>query len=62
MNENKVIPDNLIAIRFVWKIHLYKLEERPITVRCLQGCDWSHFQVYRGEFPKVNGQQPNFQE
>ena len=57
MKANKVIPDNLVTVHYIWEIYLYNPMEQPITVRCLEGCDW-----FRGKFLKVNGQQPKFQE
>ena len=61
MNANKVNPENLIVVRWLEEIHLYKLMEGPITALQTLNCDWS-VKVYRGEFLKVNGQQPNFHE
>ena len=38
---NKVIPENLVAVCELWgEIHLNKPMVKPITVGCLDGCDW----------------------
>ena len=59
MNANKVNPENLVAVRLLWEIHLYKLIDGPITALQTLDCDWS---VHKFIFLQVNGQQPNFQE
>ena len=40
MKANKVIPENLVAVRWLWEIYLYKRMEQPITAGYLEGCDW----------------------
>ena len=59
MNANKVIPENLVALRLLSEIHLYKSEESTIIapyelydnyhlygvtlMKLLMNCDWSLF-------------------
>ena len=40
MNAINVIPENLVVVRLLWEIHLYKLMDGPITVERLKCCDW----------------------
>ena len=34
-------------------MNLYKPGERPITVECLEGCDWSLFWLKEANLPKL---------
>ena len=36
----KIIPENLLAVRELREILLYKPMKQPITVGCLEACDW----------------------
>ena len=53
MNANKVNPENLDAVRYLWEIHLYKLMDGPITALDMLDCDWSVQDVLSHKFIEV---------
>ena len=61
MKANKVIPENLVSVRYIWEIHFYKFIKQIITVESLEGWDWLLYGFIEVNF-SVNGQQPNFRE
>ena len=61
INAIKVIPENLFSAIFgkcclwkLWEMRIYKLEERPITVKCSEGCVWSPYWFIKVNFSKLN--------
>ena len=53
MNANKVIPENLVGVRYLWEIHLYTVMGGPITVERLKCCDWSLHKFIFVNFSKL---------
>ena len=54
MTENKVISENLVAVRELWEIRLYKRHVTPLSALQSVRLWLVARNVYRGEFLKVN--------
>ena len=60
MNANKVNPENFVAVRLHWKIHLYKLMDGPITALQTLDCDWSVNKFIEVNFSELTDNNQNF--
>ena len=55
MNANKVILENLVAVRQLREIYIYKPMEQPIKAGCLEGCDWLFLRFIYVNFSRLMG-------
>ena len=54
MNANKVIPENLVAVRYFEKITSVSEDRYQSQIERLEGCDWSRSSFIEAIFSNVN--------
>ena len=53
MKVNKVIPENLVAVLYLWEIYFYKSMAQPITALQTPDCDWLRLWFIEVNFSKL---------
>ena len=62
IKANEIIPENLVAVRWLREIYLYKAMEQPITALQTPDCDWLLHRFIEVNFSKLTDSNQIFKD